>query len=155
MLVLATSRKGLGIAGETTYRVPSLSLPDPKQAQTPESLSQYESVRLFIERAIQVQTTFALTNQNAPALASVCHRLDGIPLLASEDALRASLGAPLPSNQREQRDRTISTVRQALGDEEFETAWVAGEALTMEQAIEYALDITEDGGRSNPFSADK
>src|SRR6185436_10306332 len=55
VLILATSREGLGIAGEMTYRVPSLSLPDPKQDRTPESLSPYEAVRLFIDRATQVQ----------------------------------------------------------------------------------------------------
>src|SRR5207237_289209 len=68
--ILATSREGLAISGETTYRVPSLSLPDPKQPQTPQSLSHYEAVHLFIERAVQVDRGFAVTNQNAPALAS-------------------------------------------------------------------------------------
>ena len=89
VLILATSREGLGIAGETTYRVPSLTLPDAKQPRTPESLSHYEAVRLFIDRATQVQTTFAVTNRNAPALASICHRLDGIPLAIELAAARA------------------------------------------------------------------
>lgn len=78
--LLASSREGLRVAGETIYRVPSLSLPDPELPQTPESLVQFESVRLFVERAASVQTAFALTEHNAHALASVCHRLDGIPL---------------------------------------------------------------------------
>jgi predicted ATPase len=80
VVILVTSRERLGTAGELTYRVPSLSVPDPKQDATPEELSAYESARLFIERARLQRPHFAVTAQNAPALASVCHRLDGIPL---------------------------------------------------------------------------
>ncbi|MBM3457851.1 MAG: hypothetical protein FJX77_04890 [Armatimonadetes bacterium] len=65
-----------------------LSLPGPRQPQTPESLSHYEAVRLFMDRAAQVQTPFAVTNQNAPALASRCLRLDGIPLAIDLAAAR-------------------------------------------------------------------
>ena len=80
--VLATSREPLNIAGEQVYRVPSLSLPDPKQGDSTivQSLRQYEAVRLFIERTLLVKPAFAVTHANAPALAQVCHRLDGIPL---------------------------------------------------------------------------
>jgi predicted ATPase/DNA-binding winged helix-turn-helix (wHTH) protein len=80
LIILVTSRERLGIAGELTYRVPSLSVPDPKWDATPEGLSAYESARLFIERARLQRPHFAVTLQNASALASVCHRLDGIPL---------------------------------------------------------------------------
>ena len=86
--VLASSREGLGIAGEQTYRVPSLSLPDPKQMPTPASLSTYEAVRLFVDRAMAALPAFAVTNHNAPALASLCHRLDGIPLALELAAAR-------------------------------------------------------------------
>jgi predicted ATPase/class 3 adenylate cyclase len=86
--ILATSREGLGIAGELTYRVPSLSIPDLKNLPSAENLSQYEAVRLFIERAIFSQPTFAVTNRNAPAVAQVCHRLDGIPLAIELAAAR-------------------------------------------------------------------
>jgi predicted ATPase/class 3 adenylate cyclase len=88
VLILATSREGLGIAGETTYRVPSLTSPDPRRPQTPASLSQYDSVQLFIERAGQAAPGFQVTNRNAPALASVCFRLDGIPLAIELAAAR-------------------------------------------------------------------
>ena len=77
--IIASSREGLNIAGETTYRIPSLSMPDLKQSATPESLSHYEAVRLFIERAQAAQPSFSVTNANAPAVAQICHRLDGIP----------------------------------------------------------------------------
>jgi len=55
-------------------------VPDPRQDVTPEKLSAYESARLFIERARLARPHFAVTAENAPALASICHRLDGIPL---------------------------------------------------------------------------
>jgi predicted ATPase/DNA-binding winged helix-turn-helix (wHTH) protein len=80
VVILATSRERLGIAGELTYRVPSLSVPDPRRKATLEELSAYESARLFIERARLSRPHFTITAENAPALASVCYRLDGIPL---------------------------------------------------------------------------
>lgn len=78
--ILASSREVLGIAGEVSYRVPSLRLPDIKNLSSFESLYQYESVRLFIERATSAVSTFNLTNENASAIAQICRRLDGIPL---------------------------------------------------------------------------
>jgi predicted ATPase len=87
--ILATSREGLNIPGETTYRLPSLSLPDPRQLpSTVESVSQYEAVRLFIDRATAAVPSFAVTNQNAPAVAQLCVRLDGIPLAIELAAAR-------------------------------------------------------------------
>jgi predicted ATPase/class 3 adenylate cyclase len=78
--VLATSREGLGIAGEQIYRVPSLPVPDPKQLPSLERLQEFEAVSLFTDRAILSQPDFAVTEVNALAVAQVCHRLDGIPL---------------------------------------------------------------------------
>jgi len=86
--VLATSRAPLGILGEQTYRVPSLSLPDVTHMPEVETLLQYEAVRLFVERAQLVQLDFVVTARNALALASVCHRLDGIPLAIELAAAR-------------------------------------------------------------------
>jgi predicted ATPase/class 3 adenylate cyclase/DNA-binding CsgD family transcriptional regulator len=78
--IFASSRESLGIGGEVTYRVPSLGLPDIEHLPPIESLSQYEAVRLFIDRSTSAVPSFTVTNANAPALAQVCHRLDGIPL---------------------------------------------------------------------------
>ncbi len=78
--VLATSREALGIPGEVTWRVPSLSLPDPSQPLPPETVARCEAVRLFTDRAISHRPGFAVTNQNAMAVARVCERLDGLPL---------------------------------------------------------------------------
>ncbi len=89
--VLATSREALGIAGEVTWPVPSLSLPDLRRLTAVENLGRYESARLFVERAAAVEPTFALTERNAPAVAQVCYRLDGIPLAIELAAARAKV----------------------------------------------------------------
>src|SRR5215213_9383794 len=78
--VLASSREALGVKGEVSYLVPSLSLPDIKNLPVIEQLSQYEAVRLFIDRALLVAPHFVVDKDNAPHIAQICHRLDGIPL---------------------------------------------------------------------------
>ena len=97
--VLATSREALGIAGEAVYRLPSLSLPPSPSKRsgagrgggaeaTLEHLVQSEAVRLFVDRAVAVTPSFAVTGANAPAVAQICHRLDGIPLAIELAAAR-------------------------------------------------------------------
>ena len=86
--ILASSREALNVSGEQTYRVPSLSLPDPKKMQTVEALSQCEAVRLFVDRAQAVQSSFAVTSASSLAVAQVCCRLDGIPLALELAAAR-------------------------------------------------------------------
>ena len=86
--ILASSREGLGIAGETTYHVPSLSLPPPGAPVSVRSLAPFESIRLFVERAHGYQPTFTLATANAAAVADICHRLDGIPLAIELAAAR-------------------------------------------------------------------
>jgi non-specific serine/threonine protein kinase len=77
--ILATSREALRIAGEASWRVPSLPLPPEGEAAV-EVVRASDAVRLFVERARALQPRFALTSVNAPALAQICRRLDGIPL---------------------------------------------------------------------------
>lgn len=86
--LLATSRSPLGIAGETTFPVPSLSLPDLRNLPSVEILSEFEAVRLFVERAVAAAPSFRVTDANAPAVAQICHRLDGIPLALELAAAR-------------------------------------------------------------------
>jgi predicted ATPase/DNA-binding CsgD family transcriptional regulator len=80
LTVLATSREPLGLPGETSWLVPSLSLPDQGSPETVDLLSHADAVRLFLARAVQVQPGFTVTNRTAPAVAQICHDLDGIPL---------------------------------------------------------------------------
>ena len=89
--ILATSREALRCSGEQTYGVLSLKIPDPKEEFTTEQLSQYEAVRLFIERALAVDSNFCLTNENVPALAQICYQLDGIPLAIELAAARIKI----------------------------------------------------------------
>ncbi len=78
--ILVTSRAALRVRAEREFPVPPLTLPDLQRLPPAEQLSQYEAVRLFIDRAVAVKSDFALTNQNALAVAKICARLDGLPL---------------------------------------------------------------------------
>src|SRR6266545_1563386 len=93
--LLVTSREALHLRGEHIHPVPPLGLPgaDLKQ-QTMEQLTQYEAVRLFIERALAVKPDFEVTNENAPAVAEICFRLDGLPLAIELAAARIRLFSP-------------------------------------------------------------
>lgn len=86
--VLATSREALGIGGETRYRVPSLSLPNPTEPISLERLLNCAAVQLFVERATSVKSDFQLTSDNSLAVAQICRRLDGIPLATELAAAR-------------------------------------------------------------------
>jgi predicted ATPase len=92
--VLATSRAPLGIAGETDWRVPSLSLPALSASLTLDVLTDSEAVRLFIDRAAKVRPGFAVNARNAQAIAQVCHDLDGIPLAIELAAARVRVLSP-------------------------------------------------------------
>jgi non-specific serine/threonine protein kinase len=91
--ILATSREATGIAGETVYRVPSLSCPDAR-AQTVEALEGFEAVELFVERARAAQPSFAPGPDSAAAIAQICRRLDGIPLALELAAARVRVLPP-------------------------------------------------------------
>jgi predicted ATPase/class 3 adenylate cyclase/DNA-binding NarL/FixJ family response regulator len=96
LTILTTSREPLGAAGETPWRVPALSLPSEAEASSISTLDQSDAVRLFIDRARRARPNFEVTTANAPAVAQICHRLDGIPLAIELAAARARL---LPAEQ--------------------------------------------------------
>jgi non-specific serine/threonine protein kinase len=77
--VLATSREALGVAGESVWLVPALTLPDPAEPPTDDALSRSEATRLFVDRAGLVRSD-ARASLDAVAVTDVCRRLDGIPL---------------------------------------------------------------------------
>jgi predicted ATPase/class 3 adenylate cyclase len=77
--VVATSRVALRLAGEQEYRVDPLSLPD-HSAEAPEALMSSEAVTLFVERVAAIRKGFAVTPENAAAIAQIVARLDGLPL---------------------------------------------------------------------------
>ena len=98
--ILVTSREVLHLSGEFEFAVPPLALPALTPLPNPAALAQYAAVALFLQRAQAVQPDFALTTENAPAVAEICVRLDGLPghraaaarlKLLSPQALRARL----------------------------------------------------------------
>ncbi len=103
LTVLATSREPLRVPGEVTWRVPSLSLPElgERSPSDPEA----ESVRLFTVRAGQAAPGFELNDENAIAISTLCHRLDGMPLAIELAAAR--VGALTPAQIVERLDDSL------------------------------------------------
>ena len=77
--VMVTSREPLNLSSETTWRVPSLALPDGAHIPPLAQLRQYDAIQLFSERALAVQKNWRLAGNGLP-VAQICARLDGIPL---------------------------------------------------------------------------
>ncbi len=92
--VVVTSRAVLRLYGEQEYPVPPLGTPDPANLPPLEALAQYEAVALFIARAMAARPDFAVTNENAPAVAQITARLDGLPLAIELAAARTKLLSP-------------------------------------------------------------
>ena len=92
--VVVTSQAPLHVYGEQEFPVPPLALPDPKSIPPLEVLSGLPAIELFVERARAVKHEFALTKENAPAVAAICARLDGLPLAIELAAARIKLLSP-------------------------------------------------------------
>jgi predicted ATPase/class 3 adenylate cyclase len=169
--VIVTSRAALHLGGEREFAVPPLTVPDPKHLPELEVLTQYEAVALFIQRAQAVKSGFQVTNANAPAVAEICIRLDGLPLaielaaarmkLLPPQALLARLGRRLqvltggardaPARQQTLR-QTIEWSYQLLHSEDqrlFERLSVFAGGCTLEaiEAVCTALDIGSTAGQ--------
>jgi predicted ATPase/class 3 adenylate cyclase len=167
--VLATSRAPLRLQAEHEYPVPPLGLPRRKPPPTPEQLSQYEAVRLFIARAQAVRPGFAVDNDNAPAIAEICWRLDGLPLAIELAAARVRMLPPeallarlekrlpmltggardLPARQRTLRD-TIAWSHDLL-DANEQTLFPRLAVFAGGFTLEAAEAITNDDGTLDAF----
>ena len=106
---LATSRAPLGLYGEHEFPVPPLSMPDLEHPPPLESLTQYEAVSLFVERARALKPDFKVTNESAPAVAEICVRLDGLPLAIELAAARIRMTPPKAMLQRLTSRRKLLT----------------------------------------------
>ncbi|MGZ8514748.1 MAG: ATP-binding protein, partial [Candidatus Limnocylindrales bacterium] len=125
--ILATSRQPLRIPGEAVFRVPSLPVPDPGSVLSPDDLESIDSVRLFVERAQAIVPTFALTADNAAAVARLCHHLDGLPLAIE---LAASRVAVLP----------VAAILERLDDRFSLLVGGSRTALSRQQTLKATLD---------------
>ncbi len=136
--VMASSREALGVRGEVSYPVPSLTLPNPKHLPDIEGLSQYEAVRLFIDRALLVSPRFEVDKDNAPFLAQICYRLDGIPLAIELAVARIKvLTAEQISNRLDDRFRLLTGgARTALPRQQ-----------TLRALIDWSYDLLSDSER--------
>ncbi|MFW9962367.1 MAG: tetratricopeptide repeat protein [Candidatus Sifarchaeia archaeon] len=92
--ILVTSRSPLRLRAEKEFPVKPLTLPPLTQIRQLKPLSQYSAVQLFIQRAQAVKPDFGITNENAPAVAEICHRLDGLPLAIELASARIRMLSP-------------------------------------------------------------
>ena len=92
--ILVTSRTPLRLRAEKELPVSPLMVPTLEDYSNGNSLSQFAAVELFIQRAAAIKPDFTVTNANAPAVAEICHRLDGLPLAIELAAARIKLLTP-------------------------------------------------------------
>jgi predicted ATPase/DNA-binding winged helix-turn-helix (wHTH) protein len=86
--ILASSREPLHVPGEATFSLPTLAIPGAGEDLSPAALSDYESIRLFVDRATAALPDFRLTDANARSICEICVHLDGIPLAIELAAAR-------------------------------------------------------------------
>ena len=136
--VLVSSRTALRVSGEQEFPVPPLALPDLKALPGLAALSQYEAVRLFIERAVAVKPDFRATNDNAPAIAGICERVDGLPLAIELAAARVKLFSPQALLSR--LEKSLSALGSGTRD-------APARQQTLRGAILWSYDMLDTGAR--------
>jgi predicted ATPase/class 3 adenylate cyclase len=138
--ILASSRQALGVAGEVTYRMPALGLPDAAHAATltAADASQYAAISLFVERTQAADQRFTLTDENAPIIADICRRLDGIALAIELAAARVRLLTP-----QQLRDRLNERFRVLTGGSRD----VLPRQQTLRALIDWSYDLLDERER--------
>ena len=132
--VIVSSRAVLRVYGEQEFPVPPLALPDPKALPGVAVLSQFEAVRLFIERAVAVKPDFQATNDNAPSIAGICERVDGLPLAIELAAARVKLFSPQALLSR--LEKSLSALGTGARD-------LPGRQQTLRGAIQWSYDLLD------------
>ncbi len=136
--VLVSSRSVLRVYGEQEFPVPPLALPDLKALPDLATLSQFEAVRLFIERAVAVKPDFQATNENAPAIAGIGERVDGLPLAIELAAARVKLFSPQALLGR--LEKSLNALGSGARD-------LPGRQQTLRGAIQWSYDLLNQGER--------
>jgi non-specific serine/threonine protein kinase len=129
--ILATSREALGVQGESVWQVPPLPAPEAGAQLPPERLAEYPAVRLFLDRVAAARPGFTLTPANAPAVAAICQRLDGLPLALELAAARA-------------RVLSVEQIAARLGDRFRLLSAGARTAPRQQQTLRAAMDWSYD-----------
>jgi predicted ATPase len=139
MAILATSRTVLGLRGEREYPVPPLALPaDPATVPVTE-LESWPAVALFVDRARAVRPDFALTEDNAAAVAEICRRLEGLPLAIELAAARTRLLDPAALLDR------LAASLDVLGTGAVD---LPGRQHTLRATVEWSVGLLDDAERS-------
>ncbi len=135
---LVTSQQPLGVAGEVTWSVPMLSLPEAPDLTDVETALASEAVRLFVDRASSSNAGFTLTPENVPTVVGICQQLDGIPLAIELAAARVRM---LPVDQiaarLESRFRLLTT-----GDRTAQPR-----QRTLQAAMDWSYDLLDEPER--------
>ena len=137
--VVVSSRAVLRVYGEHEFPVRPLQLPDIRTLPSVEALSQFEAVKLFIERAVAVKPDFQATNENAPAIAGICERVDGLPLAIELAAARIKLFNPQALLTR--LDTSLSVLGVGSRD-------LPGRQQTLAGAIAWSYDLLDESHRT-------
>jgi predicted ATPase/class 3 adenylate cyclase len=132
LAALVTSRAALHVSGEQELPVPPMTMPDLRNLPPTERLSEFEAVTLFAERAASVDPSFAVTDENASAVAEICARLDGLPLAIELAASRVKLLSP--SAMLERLDQRLALLTGGAQD-------LPARQRTLRQAIGWSYDL--------------
>jgi predicted ATPase/class 3 adenylate cyclase len=151
LCVLVTSRAPLHLRGEREYALAPLSLPPAPERLAPERLAQYAAVTLFIERAQAARADFAVTAANAPVIAEICARLDGLPLAIELAAARVKVLPPEALSARLSAQLTLLTGGARDADERQQTmratiTWSEGLLTPAERTLLRRLAVFVGGG---------
>jgi predicted ATPase len=130
--LLVTSRAALRVHEEREFPVPPLALPDSRSKLSIEKLGEYSAISLFVQRAAAAKPNFALTEENAPVIAEICARLDGLPLAIELAAARIKLLSPAAM-----RSRLASSLQLLTGGARD----LPARQQTLRQAIDWSYDL--------------
>ena len=133
--ILATSREALRVSGEQEYSVPPLTLPA-REVVFGEHLGQSEATTLFVQRVKMALPSFEISDDNAPPIAQICARLDGLPLAIELAAARCKLLSPQAMLAR--LDSRLHTLTGGSRD-------APARQQTLRNTIEWSYNLLDEG----------